>query len=137
MRDLSSYDYAIVRVVPRVERGERMNIGVIVSCPAREYLQAKIEIDEVRLRALDETLDLDAIRRHAASIPAICEGGPNAGPIGRLSQRERFHWLVAPRSTSIQTSAVHTGRCDDLDAALESLLERMVRRPRPPQAPRS
>ena len=127
MRDLSSYDYAIVRVVPRVERGERMNIGVIVSCPAREYLQAKIEIDEVRLRALDETLDLDAIRRHAASIPAICEGGPNAGPIGRLSQRERFHWLVAPRSTIIQVSPVHTGQCSDPTKVLEHLVSQLVR----------
>ena len=127
MRDLSSYDYAIVRVVPRVERGECVNIGVIVSCPARDYLQARIDIDEARLRALDPTLDIDAIRRHAASIPAICAGGEDAGPIGRLTQRERFHWLVAPRSTIIQISSVHTGRCADPTQVLDHLVDKLVR----------
>ena len=126
MRDLAAYDYAIVRVVPRVERGELVNIGVIVSCPARDYLQARIEIDAARLRALDATLDIDAIRRHAASIPAICAGGDAAGPIGRLTQRERFHWLVAPRSTIIQISPVHTGRCDEPTKVLEHLMTRLV-----------
>ena len=127
MRVLSSYDYAIVRVVPRVERGECVNIGVIVSCPPRDYLEARIDIDEQRVRALDTTLDLSAIHRHAASIPAICAGGAGAGPIGRLSQRERFHWLVAPRSTIIQISPVHTGRCHDPTQVLEHLLDRLVR----------
>jgi hypothetical protein len=127
MRDLFAYDYAVVRVVPRVERGEFMNIGVIVSCPARDYLQARIEIDETRLRALDPTLDLDAIRRHSASIPAICDGGDSAGPIGKLTQRERFHWLVAPRSTIIQISPVHTGRCQDPTRVLEQLVDKLVR----------
>jgi hypothetical protein len=127
VRELSSYDYAIVRVVPRVERGECVNIGVIVSCPAQDYLQARIEIDEPRLRALDPTLDLDATRRHAASIPAICAGGDSAGAIGRLTQRERFHWLVAPRSTIIQISAVHAGRCNDPAQVLERLMSELVR----------
>jgi hypothetical protein len=127
MRELSAYDYAIVRVVPRVERGECVNIGVIVSCPARDYLQARIDIDEARLRALDSTLDIEAIRRHSASIPAICIGGEIAGPIGRLTQRERFHWLVAPRSTIIQISAVHTGRCEDPTRVLDHLLNTLVR----------
>jgi hypothetical protein len=126
MRDLFAYDYAVVRVVPRVERGEFVNIGVIVSCPAKDYLQARIEIDESRLRALDATLDLEAIRRHAASIPAICDGGNDAGPIGRLTQRERFHWLVAPRSTIIQISPVHTGRCADPTRVLDQLIEKLV-----------
>jgi Protein of unknown function (DUF3037) len=127
MRELFAYDYAVVRVVPRVERGECINIGVIVSCPARDYLQARIEIDEPRLQALDATLDLEAIRRHAASIPAICDGGDSAGPIGRLTQRERFHWLVAPRSTIIQLSPVHTGRCSDPALVLDQLLDKLVR----------
>ena len=127
MRELAAYDYAIVRVVPRVERGECINIGVIVSCPARDYLQARIEIDASRLRSLDASLDVEAIRKHAASIPAICDGGDAAGPIGRLTQRERFHWLVAPRSTIIQISPVHTGRCPDPTRLLDQLTAKLVR----------
>jgi hypothetical protein len=122
-----TYDYAIVRVVPRVERGEFVNVGVILSCASAGYLQACIELDETRLLALDATLDLDAIRVNLATIPVICTGGAGAGAIGQLSTRERFHWLVAPRSTSIQTSSVHTGRCSDLAAALEHLMNTMVR----------
>ena len=127
MRDLFAYDYAIVRVMPRVERGECVNIGVIVSCPAKDFLQARIEIDDARLLALDGTLDLEAIHRHATSIPAICDGGPRAGAIGRLTQRERFHWLVAPRSTIIQVSPAHTGRCSDPSHCLETLVAKLVR----------
>jgi hypothetical protein len=127
VRDHSSYDYAVVRVVPRVEREEFVNVGVIVSCPKKEFLQARIEIDETRLQALDPTIDLDAIRAHLASIPVICAGGSQAGTIGRLSRRERFDWLVAPRSTTIQTSKVHTGRCTDPATLLEHLLDTMVR----------
>lgn len=123
----SAYDYAIVRVVPRVERQEFINVGVILSCPAKDFLQARIELDEQRLLALDPTLDMEAIRENLASIPAICIGGPEAGPIGQLSQRERFHWLVAPRSTIIQTSPVHLGRCTDPLAALQHLMDKMVR----------
>jgi Protein of unknown function (DUF3037) len=126
---LNSYDYAIVRAVPRVEREEFLNIGVIVSCPALKFLAAAIEIDTARLEAFHPGVDLDALRAHVASIPAICAGGPEAGAIGRLSQRERFHWLVAPRSTIIQASAVHSGRCADPRAALDHLLATMVRMP--------
>jgi hypothetical protein len=129
VHDHSSYDYAIVRVVPRVEREEFVNVGVIVSCPARDFLQARIELDEQRLKALDPAIDIEAIRTHLASIPAICAGGSEGGPIGRLSRRERFDWLVAPRSTTIQTSKVHTGRCSDPGALLEHLLKTMVRSP--------
>jgi hypothetical protein len=129
VRDHSSYDYAIVRVVPRVEREEFVNVGAIVSCPALDFLQARIEVDEQRLRALDPAIDIGAIRTHLASIPAICSGGSQGGPIGRLSRRERFDWLVAPRSTIIQTSKVHTGRCSDPAVLLEHLLNTMVRRP--------
>jgi hypothetical protein len=122
-----TYDYAVVRVVPRVERGEFVNAGVIVSCAARDFLQAHIELDEARLLALDPNVDLPGIRAALAALPLVCAGGEAAGALGRLSTRERFHWLVAPRSTSIQTSAVHTGRCDDLGAETERLLDRMVR----------
>lgn len=127
MRDLVTYDYAIVRVVPKVERAEFVNVGVIVSCPARDFLEARIELDEQRVRALDPTLDLATLARHLEAIPAICRGGEDAGAIGRLSPRERFHWLVAPRSTIIQTSPVHSGRCMEPSDVLERLLDTMVR----------
>jgi len=122
-----TYDYAVIRVVPRVERGEMINVGVILSCPDVSFLEARIELDEARLLAFDPTLDLDEVRAHLDSIPVTCRGGAEAGPIGALPQRARFHWLVAPRSTIIQMSPVHTGRTDDPAAALERLLERMVR----------
>ena len=125
-----TYDYAIIRVVPRVERGEMINVGVVLSCPAVEFLDAGVDVDEARLRALDETLDIEAIRAHLASIPAICRGGAEAGPIGSLPQRNRFHWLVSPRSTIIQMSPVHTGRTENPAAAVEKLMDTMVRRPR-------
>ena len=131
MHDHCSYDYAVVRVVPRVEREEFVNVGIILSCQAKDFLEARIELDERRVLALDPALDLEAVRAHLASIPAICAGGPQAGQIGRLTQRERFHWLVAPRSTVIQTSAVHTGRCGNLPETLEHLLGAMVRSPAP------
>ena len=129
MRDLVTYDYAIVRVVPKVERAEFVNVGVILSCPARDVLLAKIEVDERRLMALDPTLDLESVRMHLAAIPKICVGGEQAGPIGRLSPRERFYWLVAPRSTVIQTSPTHTGSACDLEAVIERLLQSTVRPP--------
>ncbi len=127
----ATYDYAIIRVVPRVERGEFVNVGAIVSCPGRRFLKACVEIEEPRLRALDPALDMETVRAHLESIVRICAGGKGAGPIGRLTQRERFHWLVAPRSTLIQTSPVHTGRCEDPAALLERLMDVMVRPPRP------
>jgi hypothetical protein len=126
VRDHNSYDYAVVRIVPRVEREEFVNVGVIVSCPQKEFLQARIEVDESRLKALDPSIDIEAIRAHLASIPAICAGGAQGGTIGKLSRRERFDWLVAPRSTIIQTSKVHTGRCTDPSTLLEHLLDKMV-----------
>ena len=127
MPDQSSYNYAVIRVVPRVDREEFVNVGVIVSAPKHEFLEARIELDEQRLLALDPKLDLEAIRAHLASVPAICKGGNDAGPIGRLKQRERFHWLVAPRSTIVQTSPVHTGKCANPSAALDHLMNTMVR----------
>src|SRR5215471_11705495 len=108
-----TYDYAIVRVVPRVERGELINVGVILSCPAVDYLESAIDLDEERLLALDPGLDLEAVRANLATIPVICRGGSEAGPIGALPQRHRFRWLVSPRSTMIQMSPVHTGRTTD------------------------
>lgn len=127
---LDSYDYAIVRVVPRVERGEQINAGVILSCPTRDYLAARIALDEARLRALAPTADLAEIHLALASIPKIAAGDPAGGPIAALPRSERFHWLVAPRSAVIQTSAVHTGLCNDPAEALAQLVERLVLPPR-------
>lgn len=127
MRDHCSYDYAVIRVVPRVDREEFLNVGVIISCPAKDYLEARIELDEARLLAFAPGVDLELVRKHLASIPRICAGGPDSGPIGKLTLRERFHWLVAPRSTIIQTSRTHMGRCTDPGTLAERLLDRMVR----------
>ncbi len=122
-----SYDYAVIRVVPRVERQEFINAGVVVWCQERDVLEARIELDEARLLALHPAADIEAIRRHLASFRIICAGGPESGPIGQLAKRERFDWLVAPRSTIIQCSAVHGGRCVDAGGTLDALLDSMVR----------
>ena len=128
MRELQTYDYAVVRVVPRVERGEFVNAGIILSCDVARVLKAAIEVDELALRALDAMVDLDLVRSSLAIIPAICAGGEAAGDLGKLTARERFHWLVAPKSTIVQTSPVHTGRCLDMEATLEHLMSTMIRR---------
>jgi hypothetical protein len=124
-----SYDYAVIRVVPRVERQEFVNAGVILWCRELELLEARIDLDEGRLRALDPNVDVAAVRRHLASISQVCAGGTDAGALGKLSKRERFDWLVAPRSTVIQTSPVHAGRCDDVARTLDQLVVTMVRAP--------
>lgn len=131
MPDHSTYDYAVIRVVPRVEREEFVNVGVVVSCPDRDFLEARIELDPARIAALDATLDIESIRAHLSTIPLICRGGEAAGPIGRLPARERFHWLIAPRSAVIQVSPAHTGRCENPGALLARLVDTMVRAPRP------
>jgi Protein of unknown function (DUF3037) len=126
---LHTYDYAVVRVVPRVERGEFINVGIIVYCGSADLLSARIELDEQRLIALAPDVDLIALNAALGAIPSICAGGPSTGPIGLLTPRERFDWLVADRSTSIQTSPVHSGRSVDPNAVMEQLLSTMVRRP--------
>lgn len=123
-----TYDYSIVRVVPRVDRGERINAGVILSCADTDFLDARIELDERLVLAIDPDADVAALRANLEVIPAVCRGGPEAGPIGLLPARARFRWLVAPRSTIIQPSPVHTGRTTDPAACLEHLMDRVVRR---------
>jgi len=123
---LSSFDYAIVRVMPRVERGELVNAGVILFCLERDFLQARIEVNEPRLRALWPGTDLELVRQHLEAIPRICAGSPDGGPIARLSLRERFHWLVSPRSTMIQVSPVHAGLCEQPERELDELFRQMV-----------
>lgn len=122
----SSFDYAVIRVMPRVERGEQLNAGVILFCLEKDYLAAKVEVDEARLRTLWPEIDLDLVRQHLEAIPKICAGTPDAGPIGRLTLRERFHWLVAPRSTMIQVSPVHAGLCDHPEQRLGELFRQLV-----------
>jgi hypothetical protein len=128
VHELRTYDYAIVRVVPRVERGEFVNAGIILSCDIERILQASIELDVSALLALDAAVDLELVRSTLATIPAICAGGESVGVMGKLSARERFHWLVSPKSTIVQTSPVHTGQCSDVRAALEHLMKTMIRR---------
>ncbi len=127
MRAPVSFEYAILRVVPRVERGEFINAGVVVYCRPRRFLAVRAELDEERLAALAPDLDPEPIGRLLESLPAIAAGLPDSGPIARLSPSERFGWLVAPVSTVVQASPVHTGLCDDPAVALEELMESMVR----------
>jgi hypothetical protein len=122
----SPFQYAIVRVVPRVERGEFVNAGVVLFCRPRRFLAARVALDEARLLALAPDVDLDAVRGHLDALCRIADGDPAAGPIAALPPSERFHWLVAPASTIIQASPVHTGLTDDPGGELERLLARLV-----------
>lgn len=124
------FDYAVVRVVPRVERGEFVNAGVILFCPTRGYLDARIALDHARLKTLAPSIDLAVVESYLEAIPKVCAGGGEPGSIGTLPQRARFHWLVAPRSTVIQTSDVHSGVHEDPKAALDGLFEKLVRPPK-------
>ncbi len=117
----SSFDYAVIRVVPRVEREEFINAGVIVFCLEKNFLAARVHVNVERLKALWPEVDVDLLRRHLEAFPKIAVGGPSAGPIAQLSLRERFHWLVSPRSTMIQVSPVHSGICGEPKDALDSL----------------
>lgn len=126
---MHSYDYAVVRVVPRVERGEFVNAGVLLSCRDGGYLGAAFALDDARLRALDPHVDIDLVRSQLAGIERIVAGAADAGEIARLPLRARFHWLTAQRSALIQTSPVHGGRCAEPAKALQHLLQRMVLSP--------
>lgn len=117
----ASFDYAILRVVPRVERQEFINAAVVVYCPEQKYLAARVRLDPARIQALWPSADLDLIRQHLEAVPRICAGDASAGPIAQLSLGERFHWLTAPRSTIIQPSPVHTGVCDGTSDLLDRL----------------
>ena len=120
------YDYAILRAVPRVERGERINAGVVLSCPTLGFLDCATHLDRARLLALDPSADVEALARHLMSLEAVCRGQPGAGPIATLPRTERFHWLVSPRSTILQASAVHAGRCEDPERTLAHLYDTLV-----------
>jgi hypothetical protein len=121
------FDYAVIRVVPRVEREEFVNVGVILSCPAQKFLETRIELDAQRLKAFAPIIELNEIENYLNAIPKICAGDEAAGAIGRLPQRARFYWLTAQRSTIIQSSPVHTGFCRDAGETLDQLVEKLVR----------
>ncbi len=131
MHVLASYDYAVVRVVPRVERGEFLNVGVILFCRTRRFLHTRIALDTHRLSIFAPYVDIDEVKYHLDLLALVCAGGKNAGPIGALSQSERFHWLVAPRSTVVQTSPMHSGLCSDPETTLQMLLDEMVHMTQP------
>jgi DUF3037 family protein len=122
----TSFEYAVIRVVPRVEREEFLNAGVILFSLENRFLKAKVQLDEKRLYALDPDADPSALKDHLLAFEKVCEGAEDGGPIARLSQRERFHWLVSPRSTMIQVSPVHAGLCENPQAALQQLFGRLV-----------
>ena len=127
-----SFDYAVVRIVPRVEREEFINAGVVLFCLQRRFLSCAVHLDAVRLRSIWPGTDILAARNHLDAVKRICAGDPSAGHIAQLSQRERFHWLTAPRSTILQTSPVRTGVCDeqtDLDLRLEQLAHDLLHVP--------
>ena len=122
----SPFSYAVYRLVPHLERGERVNVGVVVFCRPLDYLAARTSIDERRTRALWPELDLEAVRPHLEAIERIAAADPAGGPIAALDTTARFHWLVAPSSTIIQPSAVHTGVCGEPEDELTKLFESLV-----------
>ena len=125
----SPFEYALLRVVPRVERGEFVNAGVVLYCQEKRFLDAAIDLDPERLRLLDPRLDPETVRAHLEAARRVCAGGPGAGPIGLLPPVQRFGWLVAPRSTVLQPGPVHSGLTEDPGEALDHLLQAMVSPP--------
>ena len=123
----SPYQYAIIRVIPHVERGEGVNVGVVLLCRSHGFVGARTHLDETRLLAIAPDADIASIRRHLEAIERVAAGDPRGGPMARLTTAERFHWLVSPASTIIQPSEVHTGLTDDPSVDLERLFETLVR----------
>jgi hypothetical protein len=126
MAERKAFQYTILRVVPDVERGERLNVGVVLYSPERKFLRARVRVNEERLRAIAPEIDLAALRRHLEALVAVADGLPDGGPIAQLPQSERFGALSAPSSTVVQPSEVHTGVCEDGEHELDALFERLV-----------
>ncbi|MEN3284104.1 MAG: hypothetical protein V7607_5244 [Solirubrobacteraceae bacterium] len=126
MAGRSAFQYAILRVVPSVERGERLNVGVALLCPERRFVGARVALDEQRLAALAPGIDAAAVREALDALVAVAAGDPAAGPLARLTPSERFGWLAAPSSTVIQPSAIHTGLSEDPAGTLEHLFATLV-----------
>ncbi len=126
MPEQAPFDYAVIRIVPRVERSEFINAGVIVFSRPLKYLEARIKLDHDRLRSLDPNVDIAEVEQHLELVPKICIGSSESGPIGKLDQHERWHWLVAPKSTMLQTSEVHSGITADPERELDRLMKMLV-----------
>jgi hypothetical protein len=122
----NSFDYAVIRVVPCVEREEFFNTGVILFCAQRRFLDARIHLDLKKLEVLAPGWQVEEVQRRLDAVLKVCAGAAAAGPMGRLSQSARFHWLVAPRSTLIQMSPVHAGLCEEPEAVLHRLFREQV-----------
>ena len=121
-----AFQYTVLRVVPDVERGERINVGVVLYSPERRFLGARVHVDRERIAAIAPDLDLDALDKHLASLVAVADGAEDGGPIAQLPQSERFGALSAPSSTIVQPSEVHTGVCEDSQNELDELFQRLV-----------
>jgi hypothetical protein len=141
--DADPFTYLILRLVPSVERGERFNVGVVLFCRQRGFLAARVVLDRARLAALAPGIPVDELAEYLAALARVAEGAPDGGPIAALPPSERFGWLAAPSSTTIQASDVHTGLCTDPEDTLNSLFARLVApvaggdkaaRPRSPEA---
>lgn len=126
MQDKHLYEYAVIRVVPRVEREEFLNVGIVIFCKREKFLQMKFQIHEARLRCFDHEIDLDQIRKNLESFEKICKGEKDGGPIAQLDVPSRFRWLTAVRSSVIQTSRPHPGMCGELEETLERLFRELV-----------
>ncbi|HEV3225046.1 MAG TPA: DUF3037 domain-containing protein [Puia sp.] len=126
MQEQHSFEYAVIRVVPKVEREEFMNVGVILYCQSLSFLDALFSLNEERLFALSPGLEMDEIKKHLSAFCNICKGGPEAGPIGKLDMGSRFRWLTATRSTVLQCSKVHPGLSSDPELTLKNLHKRLV-----------
>jgi hypothetical protein len=120
------FQYTILRVVPQIERGEFINVGVIVFCRTRRFLEARVALDPRRFETFSPGLDLDAVTAHLQARVRIAAGDPEAGPVAALPPSERFHWLAAPSSTVIQASPIHSGLCEDPERTLEHLMRTLV-----------
>ena len=123
-----SFDYAVLRIVPRVDREEFLNAGVIVFCLELDFLGSRVQVDPACWKMFCPEIDVELVRSHLEAYPKVCAGEPGAGPIARLSRRQRFHLLSAPRSTVVQVSPVHTGITNEPQKVLNELFEKLVRR---------
>ena len=126
MKDKDLFEYAVIRTVPRVEREEFLNVGVVLYCRDQKFLKAKFEINEDRLKAFSSQINMLQVKEYLTAFEQICEGNPQTGPIACLPMAERFRWLTAPRSTILQTSTVHSGFCTDANEKLNILYQRLV-----------